>query len=64
MKNDCLSILEALTTLDYMISRDAITLVNKRDCFDKNKARLIFTFNLVPAYNFENHHIYFLKILR
>ena len=55
MKNDCLSILEALTTLDYMISRDAITLVNKRDYFDKNKARLIFTFNLVPAYNFENH---------
>ena len=59
LPNDCLAILEALTTLDYMNSRDAITLVNKRDCFDKSKARLIFTFNLVPADNSENHHIYF-----
>ena len=45
ISNDCLAILEALTTLDYMNSRDAITLVNTRDYFYKSKARLIFTFN-------------------
>ena len=61
--NDCLAILEALTTLDYMHSREAIPLVNKKDYFDKSKARLIFTFNLVPADNSENRHIYLKKHL-
>ena len=47
-----------------MDSRDAITLVNKRDYFDKSKARLLFTFNLEPADNTENHNLSLKKTLR
>ena len=62
--NDCLAILEALTTLDYMNSTDSIILVDERDYFDKSKARLFFTFNLIPADNSENHHIFKKKTFR